>query len=97
MERHNDLPIKEVMQLWLNSSGKHKKAINKIKIAKLWQEKMGATINDYTKEIKIYGNRLYITIDSAPLRNELMYEREKIKSWVNTHLGESIVTEVIIR
>jgi len=97
MERHNDMPIKDAMKLWLNQSGKHKKELNKVKIRKLWAEKMGTTINDYTKEIKIFGNRLYITIDSAPLRNELFYEREKIKTWVNNHLGEEAVLEVIIR
>ena len=97
MEKHNDMPIKEAMQLWLKSSGKHKKALDKVKISKLWAEKMGTTINDYTKEIKIYGNRLFITIDSAPLRNELHYERETIKGWVNAQLGENTVEEVIIR
>jgi hypothetical protein len=97
MERHNDMPIKDAMKLWLNQAAKHKKELNKVKIRKLWAEKMGTTINDYTKEIKIFGKRLYITIDSAPLRNELFYEREKIKSWVNNHLGEEAVVEVIIR
>ncbi len=97
MEKHNDMPLKDAMKLWLDSSKKHKKGINKVAISKLWAEKMGTTINDYTKEIKIFGKRLYITIDSAPLRNELHYERETIKGWVNNHLGENAVEEVIIR
>lgn len=97
MQRHNDMPIKDAMKLWLNSTRKHKKEITKIKIRKLWEEKMGTTINEYTKEIKIYNDRMYLTIESAPLRNELFYQRDKIKSWVNDFLGEESIQEVIIR
>ena len=92
------MPIKEAMQKWLKYSDKHRRKLDKITIKKLWAEKMGATINDYTREIKIYGKRLYITIESAPLRNELQYQREDIKVWVNGHLsGEEAIEEVVIR
>lgn len=97
MKRHNDMPIKDAMKLWLDTSNTHKRQLDKISIRKLWEAKMGTTINDYTKEIKIYGKRLYITIESSPLRNELHYERAKIQSWVNEYMGEELIEEVVIR
>lgn len=97
MNRQNDMPIKDALNLWLNKSKKHKKEINKVKIRKLWREKMGTTINDYTKEIKIYNERLYITIESAPLRNELFNDKDKIKTWLNRALEEEVIKDVIMR
>ena len=45
----------------------------------------------------MYRKKLYITVDSAPLRQELSYGREKIKKVMNEELGEDYIEEVIIR
>ena len=96
-KKYNDQPIKEAMQQWLNQSDKFKKNLHRVAIRQVWEEKMGKTINDYTKDIKLIRKKLYLTIESAPLKQELSYSRDQIKEMLNKHIGEAYIDEVIIR
>ena len=58
---------------------------------------MGQTISKYTDSIKIIGNKLFITTSVAPLKNELLYQRDVIVERVNESFGEQIISEVIIQ
>ena len=65
-------------------------------IEALWEKLMGKTIARYTDKIQIHGNKLYITTVVAPLRHELIYQKEAIIKRVNEALGEDLIKEVII-
>ena len=71
--------------------------MNEAKVRQVWKEKMGTTINSYTKEINLRKGKLFITLTSAPLKQELSYEREKIQGMMNGELGGKYVTDVIVR
>ena len=66
------------------------------KIEAMWEDLMGKTIAKHTSNISLKGDRLYLTVDSAALRNELFYSRVKIKDLVNKELGKEIVKDVFI-
>lgn len=88
--------LKEILDGMANSA-KWKDKLNETKIREVWNEKMGTTISHYTKGIKLRNDRLFITIDSASLRQEMTYEREKIKEMMNRELGGDYVKDVMIR
>ncbi|MCB9297795.1 MAG: DUF721 domain-containing protein [Lewinellaceae bacterium] len=71
--------------------------LNQSRIKSLWAQLMGPSIAGYTKEIRLSKNKLYITIESAPLRQELSYGREKIRKMLNEKLGGEYIEEVVIR
>jgi hypothetical protein len=58
---------------------------------------MGKTISTYTSNISVRKNVLYLTILSAPLKQELSYAKDKIKLRLNEELGEEFIREVVIR
>jgi hypothetical protein len=66
------------------------------KIDAMWGAVMGNTIAKHTTNINLKGDRLYLTVDSAALRNELFYSRVKIREVVNKELGKDIVKDVFI-
>lgn len=68
-----------------------------LQITEVWEQIMGKTIARYTDKIEIHGTTLYITTSVAPLKQELMYKKEKIKERVNESLGENLIREVVIR
>ncbi|MBV4356089.1 DUF721 domain-containing protein [Pinibacter aurantiacus] len=68
-----------------------------IQIEQVWEQIMGKTIAKYTEDIKIHGNKLYITTTVAPLRNELLFQKENIIKQVNEALGEKVIKEVVIK
>ncbi len=71
--------------------------IQAFEIEKLWEQIMGKTIAKYTEKIQIHGDKLYITTYVAPLRQELIYQKEIIQKRVNEALGEDLIKEVIIQ
>jgi hypothetical protein len=74
-----------------------KGGIQALQIADAWEEIMGKTIARHTDKIQIIGDKLIITTCVAPLKHELIYQKEKIKLRVNQALGQKVVKEVIIQ
>jgi predicted nucleic acid-binding Zn ribbon protein len=71
--------------------------LNEAKVKSLWEELMGKTISTYTANLSVRKNVLYLTILSAPLKHELTFAREKIKTLLNEELGEEFIKDVVIR
>lgn len=71
--------------------------IQAMQIHDVWEQIMGKTIARYTEKLQIFGDKLYITTTVAPLKQELIYQKEKIIQRVNEALGQRVVTEVIIQ
>lgn len=74
-----------------------KSGIQAVQIEELWSEIMGKTIAKYTDKIHIVGHTLFITSTIAPLKNELLYQKEKIIERVNESLGEKLIKEVVVK
>jgi hypothetical protein len=88
--------IGEAMQQFLNGS-RIKGDIHALQIEDLWEELMGKMIARYTDKIRIIGDKLIITTNVAPLKNELIYQREKIRQRVNEAMKQKLIAEVIIQ
>ena len=96
MKKHNDQPIRDVLGAF-KQQYKHKRKLDRNRVEQIWKEKMPTTIVGYTREIKLIGKRLYIQITSATLREQLTYERDKIREMFNREMQEEVVDEVILR
>lgn len=74
-----------------------KGSMQALQIEDIWEQLMGKTIAKYTEKIQISGNTLYITTSMAPLKQELLYQKDKIIYRVNEALGEQVVKDVVIK
>ena len=88
--------IGDAIQKFLEQS-RIKSSIQALQIGDVWAEIMGKTIAKYTEEIKIINDTLFITTHVAPLKQELVFQKEKIKLRVNEALGTNDIHEVIIQ
>jgi hypothetical protein len=88
--------ISEAMQEFLKGS-RIKGGIQALQIEDVWEEIMGKTIARYTDKLQIIGDKLIITTQVGPLRNELKYQKEKIKQRVNEALKQKVINEVLIQ
>jgi len=68
-----------------------------MQIEEVWEELMGKTIARYTDSIQIINQTLFISTSVAPLKNELLFQKEKIILRVNEALGEKVIRDVVIR
>ena len=74
-----------------------KGSIQALQIEEVWEQIMGKTVARYTDKIRIHGQTLYIDTAIAPLRQELLYQKETIVRRVNEALGEVVIKEVVIK
>ena len=88
--------IGQAIKLYLAKS-RLKSSIQAYQIEDIWEQVMGKTIAKYTESIKVYNKTLYITTNVAPLKQELIYQKEKIKLRVNEALGEKVIEEIVIQ
>ena len=72
-------------------------SIQALQISDVWEDIMGKTIARYTEEIKIINDTLFITTHVAPLKQELIFQKEKIKLRVNEALGKKIIKEIVVK
>jgi predicted nucleic acid-binding Zn ribbon protein len=91
-----EFSLGEAMKQFLNQS-RLKGSMQALQIEDVWETIMGKTIARYTDKIKIHGSVLYISTTVAPLKQELLYQKEKIIQRVNEALGEKTIKEVVIQ
>ena len=91
-----EISIQDAIQQFLNKS-RLKSGIQALRIEDIWEEVMGKTIAKYTDKIQVINHTLYITTTVAPLKNELVFQKEKIIERINEALGEKLVTEVVVK
>lgn len=96
MKKKNDLSLQEAMREMLHQY-RLAPQLNEARVKMLWEKLMGKTISTYTSNIQVRKNILYLTILSAPLKHELSFGKEKIRTLLNDELGEEFIKEVVIR
>ena len=74
-----------------------KGGIQALQIEEVWEQIMGKTIAKYTDKIQIIHQTLFISSTVAQLKNELLYQKDKIIERVNEALGDKVINDVVIR
>jgi hypothetical protein len=92
----SEMTIGDALKEFLKKS-KLKGGIQALQIEHAWEQIMGKTIAKYTDKIEIINQTLFISSTVAPLKNELLYQKEKIIERVNEALGEKVIQEVVIK
>ncbi len=91
-----EISLQDAMQQFLKNS-KFRTYIQAIQVEEVWEQIMGKTVAKYTDKIQIIGTTLFITTTVAPLKNELLYQKDTIIQRVNDSFGEKVIKEVIIK
>ena len=71
--------------------------INQVLVKETWTSIMGNGIDNYTTDITLKKNKLFVSLSSSVVREELSYGKEKIITMLNEALGKEIISELILR
>ncbi|MFZ9695308.1 MAG: DUF721 domain-containing protein [Chitinophagaceae bacterium] len=88
--------MSEALQQFLKES-RLKGDVQALQIYDAWESIMGKTVARYTDQIRLIDGKLIITTSVAPLRNELLFQKEKIINKVNELMGAKVVKELLIQ
>jgi len=94
MSRANDKPLKDVIEQMLQVY-KLRRKFDETSLVLAWPEMMGKAIANRTKDIFIRDRKLFIRLESAVIKNELLMMRSSILEKMNERAGSNIIDEII--
>ena len=94
--RSNDQTLKEAVDGMLKAYRLDDR-LRQVKLIDSWEKIMGPTVANRTVEIKIFGKKLFVKLNSASLRQELFQEREKILKLLNEEAGAVVIEEIVFQ
>ena len=71
--------------------------LNEHRLIKAWSQILGPAVNNYTKELYIRNQILYVQLTSSVLRQELMMNRKILVRRLNDHVGAQVITDIVLR
>jgi predicted nucleic acid-binding Zn ribbon protein len=97
MRRRSDSkPLKAAIEEFLRSYHLDDK-LNEAKVVAAWNRVVGEMIAKNTGNLRIRNRVLYVTVGSAPLRNELMFARTRILTALNKEAGARVIDEIVFK
>lgn len=67
-----------------------------MQVVDLWYKKFGKAAQKYMKEVFVRDKKLYVRLNSAVLKNNLMMVRSEMVGQLNEEVGREIIDEIIL-
>ncbi|MEM1338145.1 MAG: DUF721 domain-containing protein [Bacteroidota bacterium] len=96
-KRHSEhLNLGEALKAFLKVN-KLQKGLDRVEAKKAWKKLMGNGVDNYTTNVELRGETLYVSLSSSVLREELSYGKTKIITMLNEELGKTLIKELVLR
>lgn len=95
MIKSNENSIKDVIKELLNAYKLNSK-LNETKVISSWEKIVGKIISVHTEKIYLKKDILFVKFDSAALRNEMLYSKEKLIKMINEEMKENAIKDIKI-
>ncbi len=95
-KRNNDhISMSDALKEFV-STNKLQKGIDQLDVKTAWNGMMGKAIENYTTDVQLRNDVLYVSLSSSVLRDELSYGKEKIIKMLNEELGKTLIKTLIL-
>jgi predicted nucleic acid-binding Zn ribbon protein len=94
MKPTNDKTLKEAMQQMLKAY-RLKGKFDETSVIKHWEDVVGKSVSNRTKEIYIRDKKLFVRIESAVIKNQLLMMRTQIMANLNEKVGALVIQEMV--
>lgn len=71
--------------------------LDKIEAREAWTTLMGNGVANYTTNVVLKNDTLYVSLSSAVLREELSYGKDKMIKMLNESLGKELIKHMVLR
>jgi len=89
--------LKNVITDIFKSSNRLSNGFNQYSIEQIWRELFGTAISSYTTRVNFYKGTLTVYINSSPLKNEIMLNKENVIARLNKVLKYNKVTKLQVQ
>jgi len=96
MKRSNEQSLRSAIEEFLKAFRLQDK-LNETKVLHSWEKVVGTMVAKHTLNLSIRKKVLFVKVDSAALRSELLFSKEKIISALNQEVTVSVVEEIVFQ
>ena len=96
MRRRNTEKLSDILGRVLKQNHLDEK-LYETRVLKSWSVVLGENVMNYTSNLYFSKKRLYVTLTSAVLRQELFLTREEIRNSLNNYVGFPVVKEIVFQ
>ncbi len=94
-KRGSDMTMKEAVDQLLDVY-KLRRKFDETALLSAWPEMMGPAIANRTRQLFIRDKKLYVRVESAVIKNELLLIRSQIIKNMNERVGKVVIEDVVI-
>jgi len=96
MERKEVRKIDSLLQQFVKSN-RLEKGLAEYRLMKSWKDLLGITVAKKTKSLRIQNRKLFVTLHSSVVRNELSLIKESLIPKLNEAAGMDVIDDVVLR
>ena len=96
MKRGGIKAISELLPATCRESGLET-PLNEFRLLKAWAHVLGETVKNYTGEMYIKNQTLYVHVTSSVLRQELMMNRRTIVHRLNEYVKAQVIANLVLK
>jgi predicted nucleic acid-binding Zn ribbon protein len=96
MRRRNSEQVGEVIRKILRMEGLEA-PLNQYRLVDAWKDVVGQGIANYTQQIYVKNQTLFVHLTSPVLRQELMMTRQILVRRLNEKAGAQVITDIVFR
>lgn len=93
MFKRNSILIRDIILKNLREQGLETPLLQK-RLIDSWSEVMGQLIANYTDDLCIRNQTLFVKLKNPALRSELSLQRQDIVRRLNSHVGSQVIADV---
>lgn len=93
MFKRNSILIRDIILKNLREQGLETPLLQK-RLIDSWSEVMGQLIANYTDDLCIRNQTLFVKLKNPALRSELSLQRQDIVRRLNSHVGSQVIADI---
>jgi predicted nucleic acid-binding Zn ribbon protein len=96
MERKDVRKLDSLLEQFVKAHGLER-GLAEYRLVKAWSELLGVTIAKKTKSLRIKNRKLFVSLHSSVVRNELSLIKDTLIPKLNEAAGMDVIDDVILR
>lgn len=96
MQSKHDYTLKDVIEKLIKAY-KWDDSLDAVRLINSWDKIVGNIMASHTTRLNVKNRKLYVSVDSSVIRNELMMSRSKIVESINVEMGFKMIDDLVLR
>jgi predicted nucleic acid-binding Zn ribbon protein len=96
MERKDVRKIDSLLEQFVKANGLEQ-GLAEYRLMKSWNELLGITIAKKTRSLRVHNRKLFVSLHSSVVRNELSLIKDTLIPKLNEAAGMEVIDDVVLR